>query len=174
MPDLMTHLTAAYLVKRATNPRKNMLAFVAGATLPDLVSYVPLFVVAALLSLEFVGLVDLPGTPGWLLKMPYLFVPFHGLIPFFLLCWILVLFLPEPGRKGVFVNLVLGASLHFILDLAQASYGPTGYLLFPFSTKNYSLHWFGSESSLYVAPLLAAVAAGVLVRDRLRARSAGR
>jgi len=172
MPDLMTHLTAAYLIKRAVSPRKHVLSFVAGATLPDLVSYIPLFAVGACMSLQRAGLVDLQGVTHWFSDLPYLFAPLHGIVPFFLLCWILVLFFPEEGRKGTFVNLLLGAGLHFLMDLAQESHNPTGYLLFPLSGKSFSLHGFGSESSLYVAPFLTAVAAGVLVRDRIRDRNA--
>jgi len=174
MPDLMTHMTAAYLVKRVTFPRKNVFAFVAGATLPDLVSYVPLFISAAFVSLQRSGLLNLPGTFHWFFDLHYLFAPFHGFVPFFLLCWILVLFFPEEERRGILVNLVLGSGLHLLLDLAQESHTPTGYLLFPLSTKSFSLDWFGSESSLHVAPFLMAVAAGVLVRDRIRGRRAGR
>lgn len=173
MPDLMTHMASAYLVKRATFPGKNTLAFVAGAVLPDLVSYIPLFVVASFLSLEYAGILAVPETARWFLDLPYLFAPFHGMVPFFLLCWILVFFFPVEERRGIFLNLVSGAGLHFLLDLAQESHNPTGYLLFPLSTRSYSLQWFGSESSIYVAPLLMAVAAAVLCRDVTRARRTG-
>jgi len=170
MPDLMTHMTAAYLVKRAVSPRRHMLSFVAGATLPDLVSYVPLFAVGIGMSLQRIGLLQAPGLPPWLGRLPCLFAPFHGILPFFLLCWMAALFFPRESRRGVFLNLVLGAALHFVMDLGQVSHNPVGYLLYPLSHKSFSLEWFGSESSLVAAPVLAALAAAVLAHDGLRAR----
>jgi len=168
----MTHMTVAYLVKRVVSPRRNMLAFVAGATLPDLVTYVPLFMVGVGMSLQRAGFLDLQALPVWVSNLPCLFAPFHGIVPFFLLCWLLVLFFPVEKRKGIFGNLVLGAGLHFLMDLAQVSHNPGGYLLFPLTREDYSLEWFGSEASLYVVPVLMAVAAVVLIRDILRDRNA--
>ncbi len=169
----MTHMTAAYLVKRAVSPSRNMLAFVTGATLPDLVSYVPLFFVGFGVSLQKAGLLRLDGMPDWFHSLPYFFAPFHGILPFFLLCWILTLLFPLAARRGIFVNLLLGASLHFAMDLVQVSHNPVGYLLFPFSRKSWSLGWIGTESSLYIVPFLVAIAAAVLIRDALRKRKTG-
>jgi hypothetical protein len=164
----MTHMASAYLVKRAVSPGKNMLAFVAGATLPDLVSYLPLFVVGAGASLQRAGLLDLHRLPSWFEDLPYFFAPFHGIVPFFLLCWILALGFPAEQRKGIFVNLASGAALHFLMDLLQVSYNRVGYLFFPLSRDSVSLGWIGTESSLVVVPLLAGAAAVVLIRDHVR------
>jgi hypothetical protein len=169
----MTHMASAYLVKRAVSPGKNMLAFLAGATLPDLVSYLPLFVVGAGASLQRAGLLDLHRLPSWFEDLPYLFAPFHGIVPFFLLCWILALGFPAERRKGIFVNLASGAALHFLMDLLQVSHNPVGYLFFPFSRDSVSLGWIGTESSLAAAPLLAGVAAVVLLWDHVRKRKDG-
>ena len=46
MPDLMTHFTASYLLKRAVASRENMMAFLLGTTLPDILAYTPLMVAA--------------------------------------------------------------------------------------------------------------------------------
>ena len=162
----MTHLSAAYLVKRAVSPRRNMLAFLLGATLPDLISYIPQSIIAITLSLERAGVLRSDQIPIWFSDLPRLFYPFHGIFPFIILCWILALLFPIASRQGILLNLILGGCLHFSLDLMQIRYGTVGYLLFPLSNRSYSLDWIGTESSLYVVPFLAGAAAAVFLWDR--------
>ena len=156
MPDLMTHLGASYLVKRFLWPDRQTLAFLAGATLPDLAAYVPL--VAA-------NLLGFSSGPAWLRDAPYFFLPFHSLLGFTLLCWLISLLFTADERRGVFLNLEAAGLLHFALDVFQIQHGEFGYLLFPVSWKPVQLGWIGTETSLYVLPGLAAVCLMVFCLD---------
>jgi len=166
----MTHLTVAYLVKRTVSPKQNMVPFLAGSTLPDLLSYIPLMTIGITVPLIKTGLIHLESPPGWLFEIPYCFYPFHALVPFMLLCWFFVLWCPVKARRGVFLNLVLGSMLHFALDGLQINPNEYSYFLFPFSMKALELGWIGTESSLYVVPFFTVAAATVLFMDVYKKR----
>jgi hypothetical protein len=97
--------------------------------------------------------------------IPYFFFPFHSVIVFTVFCLLLSFFFPIEARWGIFINLVLGALLHFLMDLLQVHRYESTYLLFPFSWRSFQLGWIGPESSLYALPFLTAFATLVLLSD---------
>ena len=163
MPDLMTHLTASYLLKKAVAPRRYMVPFLLGATLPDMLTYIPLIVS---------GFLPLRSMPLWVNAIPFFFFPFHGIVTFTLFSWILALLFPTEARKGIFLNLELGGLLHIFMDLLQVKHGEdAGYLFFPLSGKSFALGWIETESSLYTLPFFVAAATIVLGIDLFRYRN---
>ena len=161
MPDLMTHLTSSYLLKRLLAGKRNIVPFLLGATLPDMIAYIPL-VASGLLPLEYL--------PVWTNALTYLFFPFHGIVGFTLLSWMLALLFQTELRKGIFWNLELGGLVHVLMDLLQSQHGQSGYLLFPFSGKSFGLGWLETESSLYAVPFLVAAVVIMLGIDSFRQR----
>jgi len=162
MPDLMTHLTASYLLKKAAAPKQNVVPFLLGATLPDMLAYIPLLVS---------GFLPLKSMPLWVNAVPHFFLPFHGILCFTLLSCLLALLFPREVRKGVFLNLELGGLLHLFLDLLQVQHGrEVSYLFFPLYHTSFSLGWIETESSLYTLPLFVVAATIVLGIDIFRHR----
>jgi hypothetical protein len=162
----MTHLTASYLLKKAVSPRHNVVPFLLGATLPDLLAYMPLILT---------GFLPLQSMPLWVNASPYLFFPFHGIVAFTVFSLMLALMFPIERRKGVFINLELGGVLHMFMDLLQVQHGgESGYLLFPFSRKSFALEWIETESSLYTLPFLVAAATIVVGVEWIRHRNESR
>ena len=150
MPELVTH-TCVALLARAPSQTRYLPVFVAGSTLPDILSRVP-----SLLLLKLHGL----GVPVPELLV-YAFTPLH--LPAGILLWSLCLSLlfPQQERRAVLLNLLAGAALHLALDLMQYHNG-TGYpLLYPFSAEEYEIGLFGSEASVPIALPLAAVTAAI-------------
>ncbi|HDQ44218.1 MAG TPA: DUF1624 domain-containing protein [bacterium] len=127
MPDLITHVAAAHLIRRpfersgrdAENRRYRVL-FYLGTILPDVTSRA--------VNIAF------PSSMKWTLA---LHTPAGALV----LIGILAL-LFEPGmRKRAFGNLTAGAFLHFLLDTFQTSSTPVFFWLFPFSWADCGLNW---------------------------------
>jgi len=135
-----------------------MIAFLVGAVLPDIMSYSPLFISS---------LVGLQPPEHFLSRVPFFFFPFHGLIGFSLLCWLLALLCPAAFRKEIFINLELGGLIHIGLDLLQVQHAQAGYLLFPFSWRTFNLNLMETESSLKVLPIFLAAAVLVVSIDFL-------
>ncbi len=156
MPDLMTHFTASYLLKRVIAPKFNMVPFLMGATLPDILAYIPIVIAGYVPSGLF---------PGWLVKLPYFFLPFHSLFGFFLFSWLWAMLFAEEARPGVFINLALGGLLHFVMDALQVQHGEFGLLFFPFSWRSIQLGWIETEASLQVLPYLVVLAGVVFFTD---------
>ena len=159
MPDLMTHFTASYLLKRMTTPKFNMVPFLLGATLPDILAYIPLVLAAGIPS----GFL-----PLWLENLPYFFLPFHSFLGFFLFCWLVALLFSKDARAGIFINLILGGLLHFAMDVLQVQHGEFAPLCFPFSWRSIQLGWIESEASLQVLPYLVFFAGGVFLFDHVK------
>ena len=159
MPDLMTHLTSSYLLKRLLAGKHNIVPFLVGATLPDMIAYIPLVVS---------GFLPLKSMPLWVKAFPLFFLPFHGIVGFTLLSWMLALLFRAELRRGIFLNLELGGLVHLSMDLLQRQHTQSGYLLFPFSSKSFGLGWLETESSLYTVPFLVAAAAVVFGVDSFR------
>jgi hypothetical protein len=174
MPDLMTHLAVSYLVKRAVSPRKHMVPFLLGSTLPDILSYLPLmFTVAGPPLLTGIGSPASETLPTWVKHIPDLFYPFHGIFTFLVLSCLAAFLFPARGRSGVFWNILLGGLLHLFMDLLQVNHNEIGYLLFPFSWRSYSLGWIETESSLRALPFLGAAVLAVLLYDRSKRKRMG-
>ncbi len=137
-----------------------MVPFLAGATLPDITGYV---------SLLLCAMIPAGARPEWADQLPLFFLPFHSIAGFTLLSWLLALCFQEKARAGVFLNLELGALIHFSMDFFQALHAPSNYLFFPFACSSSWPGWFGSESSLIILPALAVLAAGVFLRSYFKA-----
>lgn len=144
MPDIATHVLAAYLFKKASgiNP---LALFLLGTMLPDILSR-PLYML-------FPGLF-------WAVR------PFHSIFVIALVCLLISYLFPEAARKSTLKVLFAGAMLHLFLDLLQKTiYG--GYpWLFPFSTYSPSLGLFWPEDPLFALPFLAAISLAIYIKTR--------
>jgi len=131
MPDLVTHLSIAYLLKRWTTVLEYSAVFYLGTILPDILtrSFYILF----------------PNT-YWVV------LPLHAPIPLFFVCCLITYLFDEKLRKGVLMSLASGVFLHLVLDFFQKHIEPEFLLLFPFSWKAFELGLFWAEDSLYTIP----------------------
>lgn len=147
MPDLLTHVLAGHFI---TRPKSYRELFFVGLILPDLLGRLPMVFYKN--SYWFVS----PGhTPIGVLLGAYL-----------------ITFLFEPAiRKTAFLNLVVGASIHLLLDLFQRHITDAYYWLFPFAWKSFEIPLFWPDQSLDALPYLL-VAAGLfcLLKRKLAAR----
>jgi len=132
MPDLVTHLSIAYLIKRWTTLLKYSTIFYVGAILPDLATR-PFYIL-------------FPAT-FWAV------LPLHAPIPLLCVCVLIAYLFDEKSRKGVFIYLASGTFLHLLLDFFQKHIEPEFMPLFPFSWKAFELGLFWAEDSLYAIPL---------------------
>ena len=131
MPELITHIAGAYLVKKGFRITKFLVFFYLGAMLPDLVSR-PLHII----------------WPQTLLASQ----AFHSPMGVFLICWLISLFFREDQRKTIFFLLLSGSILHLLMDAGQMHL-IGGYIwFFPFSMKTFSAGLFWPEDSLRVLP----------------------
>ncbi|MDP8214135.1 MAG: metal-dependent hydrolase [Candidatus Euphemobacter frigidus] len=134
MPDLVTHVAGAYLVKRGVKITRYAALFYLGAMLPDLASR-PLHII----------------WPRTLLASQ----AFHSPVGVFLICWLVSLFFRVDQRKRVFFLLIAGSFLHLVMDSGQKQL-EGGYLwFFPFSMKTCSLGLFWPEDSVRFLPYTA-------------------
>lgn len=153
MPDLVTHSLVGYLAGFRLRSRRMLLWLVAGSILPDAASVSVLF--AGRLGHRLLGDV----VPAWIWNGSY---AFHMPIPFALLCWFLVLWVPERQRPTLLPPLLLGGWLHLGLDYLQLHVGPDPYHPFyPATSWGWEAGWFWTETSLYAVPVLAVGACGV-------------
>ena len=146
MPDLITHVAGAYLVKRGIRIAGMASLFYLGAILPDLLSR-PIHLIRPALF---------PSTQ-----------PLHSPIGVFLACWLISLFFRSDQRKTAFWLLWGGSIVHFLLDMLQKHLVGGYAWLFPFSFRLYSFGFIRPEDSLYFLPLtLAAVLIVYLIGRR--------
>ncbi len=143
MPDLATHVLLNAIPGKWIQSKKNLMMFILGAVLPDVLTRVP----ANILSVKNSG---------------YFVLPLHSPLPLLLVCYIIVLFFHEPSRKHVFCWLYCGIMIHLFADGFQIHMGPGYYWLYPFSwfTYHWGLYW--PETSLYVLPFLFLIFLGQL------------
>ena len=151
MPDLITHFTAAYLLKLPRRWARFRVPFYLGAILPDLLT-----------------------RPLYILFPPSIYVVYslHTPIVTAVVCLLIAMFFDEEIRSGVRRNLLLGISLHYGLDIMQ-KYFFSGYLLFyPFSSKSLGLQLFWSEEALQLVPVWVIIVVGIeafcLVKRRVK------
>lgn len=155
MPDLITHSLVGYLAGLRLRSPRTLLWLVGGSILPDVVSVGVLL--AGRVGQRLVGDV----IPHWIWDGSYVF---HMPIPYFVLCWLLVLLVPERHRSALFPPLLLGGWLHMLLDYLQLHVGPDPYHpLYPVSSWGWEAGWFWTETSLYVVPVWLAAALGVWI-----------
>jgi len=145
-----------------------MASFLAGATLPDVFGYAPLLLIHLLKPLIMHEPSGLNSTPDWYNNLIYLFLPFHGIIPFVLFSYLVAMMFPVTHRLTIFLNMTFGALLHFSLDFLQTHYLDASYLLFPLSWRTLELGWFQPEASLFVLPFFSFLAAALFLFDHHR------
>ena len=147
MADLLSHGAAAVLVKAGTRWRM-VPVFVAGTLAPDMLSRAP----AIGLGLVHRHVTELPPI------MSYGWDPVHQPVGMVILAYFLCMLFAAEVRRSIFWNLLGGMALHLLVDMLQDHHG-VGYLLaYPFSNFIFEFGWVGSEDSVYVAPVLAALA----------------
>lgn len=149
MPDLITHISFASILFRATRFSRHLVLFLLGTTLPDI------------LTRTFYIL--FPGTE-WLVA------PLHTPIGFTIVSLLAAFFFVREMRAGVFLALLAGGFLHMFLDAFQVGVGGAGYLwAFPFHNWSETFGFFGPEDSLYAAPFLLCIAIALEIFVRRRA-----
>lgn len=137
MPDLVTHVAVAHLLKRPfeiRNPSWNhaplRTIFYLGAMLPDLLSR-PWYIL-------------FPPVHDWVLA-------FHTPSGMLLTCGLLALMFERRLRKKAFLCLMLGAVLHFGMDCLQKQVTGNNFWPFPFSWRDfgYGLFWAGDAVAYF-------------------------
>lgn len=141
MPDLATHVVAAYLVVKARPKWKGLMTpFLLGTVLPDVLTR-PLYI---------------------LFPAAFWFVfPLHTPLVLALVCYALSFLFEEHLRVKTFVAMYGGALFHIPLDLLQKSVTQAYAPLFPFSWASWSANLFWADESLLI---LSALLVFVLVR----------
>ena len=132
MPDLITHFTAAYIIKIHHRWSRFRVPFYLGAILPDLLTR-PIMIL-------------IPQTS-------YTLYSLHTPVAAALVCLLISQFFSEDIRKGVNINLLLGITLHYGLDFLQKHVITAYYWFFPFSWKTAELGLFWPEDPLKLVPL---------------------
>lgn len=144
MPDLATHVLAAYIVKKAARI-KLLVLFLLGTILPDILSrpfYIPI------------------PSLFWFVK------PFHSVFVIIMVCLLLSYFFPETGRKNAFNILLAGALFHLFLDLFQMSIYPGYVWFFPLSTYSFTIGLFWPGEPIFALPLLAFISLAVYLKTK--------
>ncbi|MDD5555860.1 MAG: hypothetical protein PHN82_01285 [bacterium] len=145
MPDLVTHLCAAQVIRRLLRLRLFPL-FALGAVLPDLLSR-PAHIL-------------FPGTAPFV-------VAFHSPVVLLLCCLLASLLFARPIRRACLGYLAAGSALHLALDVMQKQICPVYYYwLFPFSRWTWDADLFWPEQALLLLPVTIAVTALVTVLTR--------
>ena len=147
MPDLVTHLAGAYLVKKGIRITRYLAFFYLGALLPDLASR-PLHILFPRLNRAAAA--------------------YHSPMGVFLICWLVSLFFRQDQRRGVFFLLAGGSLLHGLLDLCQKHLVGGYSWFFPFSRQTFSLGFFWPEDSLRFLPFTIVIVLAVYLWGYLR------
>jgi len=131
MPDLITHLCSAQVVRRLCR-LPLFPVFSLGVILPDLISR-PFHIL-------------FPST-FWFVE------PLHSPFVCLLYCALASLIFVPAIRKVCFFSLSGGVALHLFLDSFQKQIGPMYYWLFPFSWKSWWFGFFWPEDALFFLPV---------------------
>lgn len=125
MPDLITHVTIAHILRRPFELVKQQKAvlpfrtlFLLGTILPDILTR-PFYIL-------------FPIDQDWTVA---LHTPLGG----WLSCTIIAFLFKPAIRKRAYINLLGGAGIHFLLDSLQKQIVGNNFWLFPFSYKNFSI-----------------------------------
>ncbi|MBX3042078.1 MAG: metal-dependent hydrolase [Candidatus Kapabacteria bacterium] len=132
MPDLITHTAAAYLVRNRKISRPDLIIYLFGAMLPDLVT-----------------------RPFMIIYPPvrYFFHTFHTPVAMLLIIYLIAQFFEEKIKYRIMKFLGLGVLTHFVLDMFQASVTQRGYAwFFPFSYYDFNIGFFWPEDSVLFLP----------------------
>lgn len=131
MPDLITHVALAHLIRRPFELRRKnpdafplRVLFYLGTILPDILTR-PWYIL-------------FPKTHDWT-------ITFHTSAGAALVCGMLALLFKPGWQKKAFAFLTLGSILHFVLDSFQKQIIGNSVWLYPFSWKsfNYGILWAG-------------------------------
>ena len=159
MPDLMTHLAATHLLRRAWertrgndfSPRQYASLYVGGC-LPDLVSRMPGVVTGFLYTFGYITL-DTAGKCGNIWEC------LHAPVSTTIAAYLLAMLLPVTERAYYFLLMVVACALHYLMDALQTTLGDTGEAwLFPFSWNTWHLNLFWPDQTILALPWL-----GVLI-----------
>ena len=168
MPDLMTHLAATHLLRRAWErtrgsdfvPRQYASLYLGGC-LPDLVSRMPGVVTGFLCTSGYISL-DTAAKCGSIWEC------FHAPLPTTIVAYLLAMLLPETSRAYHFLLIVVACALHYFMDALQTTLGDMGEAwLFPFSWKTWNLGLFWPDESILALPWLGCL---VVVLELFRRR----
>ena len=133
MPDLITHVSVAYFLRKPFRISAHTPLFFLGTILPDILTR-PVYII-------FPNL--------------YRFVyPLHTPFTLILVCALISYFFEEKTRKVVFSSLFLGVLLHLLLDVFQKHLIGSNFWLFPFSDIDVGFGLFWQDDSVYAVPLL--------------------
>jgi hypothetical protein len=159
MPDLITHVAVAHLIKRpfeVTYPSKDLtrfrIFFYLGVMLPDLLSR-PWYIL-------------FPRIQDWVTAF---LTPFGALLA----CGFIALLFEKPLRFGAFRFLLSGSALHFALDCLQKQVVGNNFWLFPFSWKTFGIGLFWTGDAIPFIPLWVALVLlmeGILYFKKRRSR----
>lgn len=153
MPDLVTHFTAAYLLKIPRRWSRFRVPFYLGAILPDLMS-----------------------RPFYIVYPPagYFIFSLHTPVILIVVCFLIAQFFEREIRSGVRANLLLGIALHFSLDLLQKTTIAGYFWLFPFSWKDLDLGLFWPHESIRLVPVWIGLVIALEAMLRLKKKIEGR
>jgi hypothetical protein len=139
MPDLITHVAIAHLIRRPLEIRRKdslsvplRILFYIGTIFPDILTR-PWYIL-------------FPASHDWTF-------PLHTPIGALLACGLLALLFEPAIRKRAFAFLTAGAGLHFLLDIFQKQTVGGYTLLFPVSWKQFTLGLFRPRQFMTAIPL---------------------
>ena len=143
MPDLITHSCVAYGLSVLCRNRWHS-PVVVGALMPDVLSRVPSMVLSHLRTLE-------PAIPLWAIDM---WGPLHLPVGMCISSAILASLWAKGLWWRIFWLSLMGQASHLIIDLGQ-DHVTGGYALgFPIWNTPVELGWYGTEASVWLAPIL--------------------
>lgn len=137
MPELVTHTVAAYLIRKRNIPTADLLIYLFGAMLPDLLT-----------------------RPFMILYPPirYFVNVLHTPVALVLVIYLIAQYFEDSIRNKVMKLLALGTFTHLFLDLFQNSIQYRGYSwFFPFTFWDFRIGLFWPEDSVSYLPITLAV-----------------
>jgi hypothetical protein len=137
MPELITHTVAAYIIRKRSIPTSDLLIYLFGAMLPDLLT-----------------------RPFMILYPPirYFINMLHTPFALALVIYLISQYFEDSIKTRVMKLLALGTFTHLFLDLFQNSVQYRGYSwLFPFTFWDFRIGLFWPEDSVAYLPVTLAV-----------------
>ena len=139
MPDLITHVAIAHIIKRGSEftffqerSAAFRVLFYLGTILPDILTR-PFYII-------------FPATHAWTF-------PFHTPFGMFVICTLIAQFFEKAIRKQALISLMTGALLHFLLDFWQKQIIGGYRWLFPFSWKTVGIGCFWADEIIPLIPV---------------------
>jgi hypothetical protein len=158
LPDWVTHLGTTYLAAQAAQkfrrlPEPEMRPLLTGALLPD----------ATRFTIILVDILDWSAIPTF----TYL-IPFHSLLIVGFMAGALALLLSSTsaGSWRTFGWLMVGASLHFLLDEFDGEVGCGSTFLYPFYFGKLFKGWASEDNMALFLLVISAMALGVALTQR--------